>query len=166
MRSLPLAFTALALLAPATVSAKPRDLLPDLAQGTPTGIGIVLDDSTGTQQARLVFDSTIANVGSGPLILTGRRAPGASTMTAHQLVRRSDGSTRLLRRSAGTLRYVQEPDHQHWSCGSPTAADACGATASRASASATATSSIPADASRTSRADRPTRATAAETSRS
>jgi hypothetical protein len=118
MRRLPLALAALALLTPAAAAAKPHakphDLLPDLAQGGPTGVDVVLDDSTGTLQVRLVFDSTIGNVGDGPLILTARRAPGASTMTAHQVIRRSDGSSYVRRQAAGTLRYVQASDHQHW----------------------------------------------------
>jgi len=114
MRRLPLALSALALLAPATASAKPRDLLPNLAQGTPTGVGVVLDTSGGAPQVRLVFDSTIANVGEGPLILTARRKPGSSTMDAHQVIRRSDGSTRVRRAVAGVLKYVQASDHQHW----------------------------------------------------
>src|SRR3954447_13286158 len=76
MRRLPLALTALLLLAPATAGAKPRDLLPDLAQGGPTGIDIVLDPSGATAQTRLVFDSTIGNVGEGPLILTAKRKSG------------------------------------------------------------------------------------------
>lgn len=114
MRRLPLALTALLLFAvPAAGAAgKPRDLLPDLAQGGPTGVDVVLDEATGAP--RLVFDSTIGNVGEGPLILVARRAPGASTMTAHQVIRRSDGSTRVRRAVAGTLKFVQASDHQHW----------------------------------------------------
>jgi len=119
MRRFPFALlTALLVLtlpaAAATAKPKPHDLLPDLAQGTPSGVAIVVDDSTGTPQVRLVFESTIANVGSGPLILAGRRNPGSDAMTGHQLIRRSDGSTRTVRRSAGTLRYVHESDHEHW----------------------------------------------------
>jgi Lysyl oxidase len=115
MRRLPLALTALMLLAPPTAgAAKPRDLLPDLAQGAPTGVDVVLDIATGAPQARLVFDSTIGNVGEGPLILAARRKPGASTMTAHQVIRRSDGSSRTLRAVAGTIKFVQAHDHQHW----------------------------------------------------
>jgi Lysyl oxidase len=115
MRRFLLAVAALALLAPATAAAaKPRALLPDLVQGLPTPIDAVLDDSTGTAQTRLVFGSTIANAGEGPLILTARRAPGASTMTAHQVIRRSDGSSYVRRQVAGTLKYVQASDHQHW----------------------------------------------------
>jgi len=116
MRRIPLALTALTLLAaaPATAAAKPHDLLPDLAQGTPTGVDTVLDTSTATPQPRLVFDSTIGNVGEGPLILVGRRTPGQSAMTAHQVIRRSDGSKRVLRKVAGVLRFVQASDHQHW----------------------------------------------------
>jgi hypothetical protein len=119
MRRLPpaltaLPLTALLLLAPTTAGAKPRDLLPDLAQGGPTGIDVVLDVSTGTPQTRLVFDSTIGNVGEGPLILTAKREPGATTMTAHQVIRRGDGSSRVRRAVAGVLKYVQAADHQHW----------------------------------------------------
>lgn len=114
MRRFPLALSALMLLAPATALAKPRDLLPDLAQGGPTGVDVVVDTSTGQPQTRLVFDSTIGNVGEGPLILTAKRTPGASTMTAHQVIRRSDGSTRVRRAVAGVLKFVEAPDHQHW----------------------------------------------------
>ncbi|MGN6188162.1 MAG: lysyl oxidase family protein [Conexibacter sp.] len=114
MRRIPLALTALALLIPATAAAKPRDLLPDLAQGRPTGIDVVLDTSTGTPQTRLVFDSTIGNVGEGPLILTAKRKPGSDFMEAHQVIRRSDGSTRVVSKVAGILKYVHEPDHEHW----------------------------------------------------
>jgi len=114
MRRIPLALSALALLVPATAAAKPRDLLPDLAQGTPTGVNVVVDSSSGTPQTRLVFDSTIGNVGEGPLILTAKRKPGTSTMEAHQVIRRSDGSTRTLRKVAGVLKFVQAADHMHW----------------------------------------------------
>ena len=112
MRRLPLALTALMLLlAPATAGAKPRDLLPDLVQGAPTGIDVVLDASG---QHRLVFDSTIGNTGQGPLIITAKRTPSAKTMTAHQVIRRSDGSRRVLRAVAGVLKFVVASDHQHW----------------------------------------------------
>lgn len=114
MRRILLAGAAFALLAPATAAAKPRALLPDLAQGLPTPIEALLDDSTGTSQTRLVFGSTIANVGEGPLILTARRAPGASTMQAHQVIRRSDGSSYVRRQVAGTLKFVVASDHRHW----------------------------------------------------
>lgn len=115
MRRIPLALAAVALLAPATAAAaKPRDLLPDLAQGLPTPIEALIDSSTGTPQTRLVFGSTIANVGEGPLILTARRAPGASTMQAHQVIRRSDGSSYVRRQVAGTLKFVVASDHRHW----------------------------------------------------
>lgn len=119
MRRLPLALIALALLlVPVTFAGaagkKPRDLLPDLAQGTPTGVDVVLDSSTGVPRPRLVFDSTIGNVGEGPLILAARRRPGSDVMEAHQVIRRSDGSSRTLRAVAGVLRFVQASDHRHW----------------------------------------------------
>lgn len=117
MRRIPLALTALLLLlgtptVGAAATAKPRDLLPDLTQGFPTGVDTVLDEATGTP--RLVFDSTIANVGEGPLILAARRKPGEKTMTAHQVIRRSDGSRRTVRAVAGVLRFVVASDHRHW----------------------------------------------------
>jgi hypothetical protein len=114
MRSLPLTLALLALLAPAASAAKPHDLLPDLAQGTPTNVDVVLDTTGATPQTRLVFTSAVANVGEGPLIIKGSRSRGSSTMTAHQVIRRSNGSSYTRRQVAGTLRYVQEPDHQHW----------------------------------------------------
>jgi hypothetical protein len=114
MRPIPLALAALALLAPAAAAAGPRDLLPDLAQGAPTGVDVVLDASSGTRQTRLVFGSTIANAGDGPLILTARRASGASTMAAHQVIRRSDGSSYVRRQVAGMLKFVVGSDHRHW----------------------------------------------------
>jgi hypothetical protein len=115
MRRLPLALTALLLLTCATTAGavgKPRDLLPDVVQGTPTGVDVVLDEATGVP--RLVFDATIGNVGEGPLILTARRKPGERQMTAHQVVRRSDGSSRVRRAVAGVLEFVKASDHQHW----------------------------------------------------
>jgi Lysyl oxidase len=117
MPRLPLALIALMLLASTTTAGaagKPRDLLPDLVQGAPTGVDVVLDTSTGAERVRLVFASTIGNTGEGPLIITAKRKPGATTMTAHQVIRRSDGGTRVRRAVAGTLKYVQAADHQHW----------------------------------------------------
>jgi Lysyl oxidase len=63
---------------------------------------------------RLVFTSAVGNVGEGPLIIKGARPAGATTMTAHQVIRRSDGSSVTRPQSAGTLRYVVASDHQHW----------------------------------------------------
>jgi hypothetical protein len=115
MRETPLlALVALALLAPATAAAKPHDLLPDLAQGIPTDISIVVDTSGAQPQSRLAFHSSVVNVGEGPLVLTGRRSASSPTMTAHQVVRRSNGSSYVRPQSAGVLRYVKASDHQHW----------------------------------------------------
>lgn len=119
MRRLPLGHLLLtlgaaALLAPAGAAAKPRDLLPDLAQGAPTDIGIALDTLNDQPQVRLTFHSSVANVGEGPLVLRGKRKPGAATMIAHQVVRRSDGSSYARRPSAGLLKYVRATDHEHW----------------------------------------------------
>ena len=114
MHRLPLLLVAFALLVPASANAKPRNLLPDLAQGIPTGISIVVDTSRAQPHVRLAFHSSVVNVGEGPLVIVGRRAPGAATMTARQVVRRSDGSSVTRRPSAGVLRYVRASDHEHW----------------------------------------------------
>jgi hypothetical protein len=104
----------LPLVAPSSALATPpRDLLPDLAQGDPTGVATATDPAAPTK-FRLIFNSAVANVGNGPLVIVGQRTRGAKTMTAHQVVKRSDGSSRTRSASAGTLMYVHEPDHQHW----------------------------------------------------
>ena len=113
--SLLLALGALLPLAAPTgaVAARPRDLLPDLAQGDPTGVATAVDPASPTT-FRLIFNSAVANVGAGPLVIVGRRSRGAKTMTAHQVVKRSDGSSRTRSASAGTMEYVHLSDHQHW----------------------------------------------------
>lgn len=104
----------LPLAAPSGASAaSSRDMLPDLAQGTPTGVATATDPVVPTK-FRLIFNSAVANVGNGPLVIVGGRARSATTMTAHQVVKRSDGSSRTRSGSAGKLMYVHEPDHQHW----------------------------------------------------
>ena len=126
-------------------------------------IDVVLDEATGAP--RLVFDSTIGNVGEGPLILTARRKAGERRMTAHQVIRRSDGSSRVRRRSPACSSSCRRPTTSTGtcsastatSCGPATRADGCGATASKASASATAMSCRPTDRSRISRAGPATR---------
>jgi hypothetical protein len=108
-----LPLTALALLIPTSAGARTRALLPDLAQGDPTNVSLVVDASGPQPRMRLAFDATVANVGTGPLILTGRRGPSTPAMTARQVVRRSDGSSYTRSRRAGVLRFSTDL-HRHW----------------------------------------------------
>jgi hypothetical protein len=86
-----------------------RELLPDLDQWAPTNVYVA---HHGTRRV-LAFQSAVANVGRGPIWIEGRRAPKRATMTAWQLVRRSDSSVHRLP-SAGYLRYDVSPTHSHW----------------------------------------------------
>ena len=95
---------------PAEVPAEPR--LPDLRQDVPRDLGIASDRSRAEPRFRLGFRSAAENVGTGPLVVRGRRT-GAGAMTARQVVRNADGST-TVRRGVGPIRYVTETDHRHW----------------------------------------------------
>jgi Lysyl oxidase len=87
-----------------------RDLLPDLDQVAPAAISVV--EKKGRE--RLVFLSSVENVGAGPLLVSGRREsvdePG---MSATQLVRRSDQSTETFPLRA-KLRFIVSETHRHW----------------------------------------------------
>jgi len=85
------------------------DLLPDLVVKVP----YELELTQAGKRWRLGFASASSNLGAGPLIVQGRRRPGATTMKTVQEIRRIDGSTREVR-GAGQLRYVVSPDHEHW----------------------------------------------------
>jgi Lysyl oxidase len=88
----------------------PSELLPDLDQALPSKLEIVEDGDT----YRLVFASAVDNVGAGPLLIEGERPNrGTPAMTARQLVRRTDGSTRA-RAIPGEIRYVTSERHEHW----------------------------------------------------
>ena len=88
--------------------------LPDLDQVTPTDLVITRARDHGRQVFRLGFQSAVANLGDGPLIINGHR-PGTDTRTmeADQLVER-DGAPQEVIPGAGQLRYVISPDHRHW----------------------------------------------------
>src|SRR5262245_34396934 len=88
----------------------PEELLPDLAQGVPASLEVVEDGDSYL----LVFTSTVANVGRGPLLIEGERpSREAPTMIVRQLVRRSDGSARA-RAGIGELRYVEAGSQSRW----------------------------------------------------
>lgn len=87
------------------------ELLPDLDQRAPYRVAVV---RSRDGVFRLVFASAVDNVGSGPLIVEGRRASRrVESMTADQVVVRADGSKRRLR-DVGVVRFVESPDHRHW----------------------------------------------------
>jgi hypothetical protein len=85
-------------------------LLPDLDQVAPAAISVVEEDG----RERLVFLSSVENVGAGPLLVSGRReSVSEPEMRAAQLVRLSDGSTEAFLLHA-RLRFVVSKTHRHW----------------------------------------------------
>jgi hypothetical protein len=88
---------------------RPGELLPDLDQVAPAALSVVEKDG----RERLVFLSSVENVGAGPLLVSGRRESGEPEMRATQLIRRSDGSTEAFPLHA-RLRFVVSETHRHW----------------------------------------------------
>jgi lysyl oxidase len=87
-----------------------RELLPDLDQVAPRAISIERRDG----RELLVFLSAVENVGAGPLVVSGTRpSRNDAEMTAHQLVRRVDGSTKAYPLRSH-LRFVIAETHRHW----------------------------------------------------
>ena len=108
------AVASLALLALAACGDGPGEpadeLLPDLDQVAPAALSVV--EKHGRE--RLVFLSSVENVGAGPLLVSGRRESASEPeMRATQLVRRSDGSTEAFPLHA-RLRFVVSETHRHW----------------------------------------------------
>ncbi len=97
-----------ALVAP-TLAPAPGELLPDLDQRTPVGLTVIRSHG----RYRLGFDSSTENIGRGPLVIRGVRAPGQRAMQAHQLVERRGGSVRVVR-NVGLLHYELHEPHFHW----------------------------------------------------
>jgi hypothetical protein len=110
------ALAAIGLMVPAAIALggpapQGEPLLPDLDQEMPTQLILTKTRHVGW---RLGFQSAVSNVGAGPLIIDGRRlGPAQPTMDADQMIMRTDGSRSVVRR-VGNLRYVRNPDHQHW----------------------------------------------------
>lgn len=87
-----------------------EELLPDLVQVRPAALETVRSE----RGWRLAFLSSVENAGTGPLLVTGRRASrDDATMGVTQLVRRSDGSTAAHPVHA-SLRFVRSETHRHW----------------------------------------------------
>ena len=89
---------------------RPAEVLPDLDQVTPRALSILVVDG----QERLVFISSVENVGRGALVIAGRRAETLEpNMSARQLVPLAEGGTTdypLHMR----VEYVVSETHQHW----------------------------------------------------
>ncbi len=83
----------------------PRELLPDFDQRAPFRLTIA-----GT---KLGFSSATDNVGEGAIWIRGFRISAGVPMRTQQLIRLSDGSTRVYE-DAGRLRYTPSPTHTHW----------------------------------------------------
>jgi hypothetical protein len=111
------ALTAGALVAAAAAwtapSASQRPLLPDLDQSAPWGIAVKGVDGAEGRRFLLVFGSKVENVGSGPLVIVGRRGRRAAWMVARQEVALAGGGVAVGRR-IGALSYVRSADHEHW----------------------------------------------------
>lgn len=88
-----------------TPQAGPRELLPDFDQRAPFRLTVA-----GTT---LGFSSATDNVGEGPIWIRGFRISAGLPMRTQQLIRLSDGSTRVYE-EAGRLRYTPSPTHTHW----------------------------------------------------
>jgi hypothetical protein len=86
-----------------------QELLPDMAQRLPANLVV----TTWRGRFRLGFDSTVANVGRGPLEVHGTRHPGVLTMHAAQLVDLAGGGSRAYR-DIGFMRYFTSAEHNHW----------------------------------------------------
>src|SRR3954470_24048931 len=88
-------------------------LLPDLDQEVPTELQVLTVKSSGRPSYRLGFTSAVRNLGKGPLVIKGHRSSSEQTMTADQIVERSDGSEDVVA-GIGSLRYTYSYSHQHW----------------------------------------------------
>jgi hypothetical protein len=87
--------------------------LPDLDQEFPSDLRLVATGSSASPSYRLGFKSAVRNIGEGPLIIRGHRNGTTRTMTADQVIERTDGSETTVP-AIGGLRYTVSPDHQHW----------------------------------------------------
>jgi hypothetical protein len=83
------------------------ELLPDLDQRAPRRVAVARIGG----HYRLGFESSVDNVGRGPVWIRGTRS--GRTMTARQLVRVAGGGLEP-HVDAGLLRYTWSATHQHW----------------------------------------------------
>ena len=95
-------------------AAPPKALLPDLDQRPPLAVSVRWGGAPANRHPRLVFTSSVENVGFGPLVVEGRRpARSVRIMRADQLVQLRTGGSERVRR-VGRLRYNVNPSHSHW----------------------------------------------------
>src|SRR4051794_39963547 len=106
---------AIAVLTPAHASAASGGWqLPDLEQEAPSGLVLTNGAVSGKGRYYLGFRSAVRNVGSGPLVIHGRRASRRTpTMAATQIIQGEGGALRRVR-GVGHMRYVVSPGHRHW----------------------------------------------------
>ncbi len=90
-------------------AARVRELLPDFDQRAPSDLVI----AGGAGRWLLGFTSLVDNIGLGPSVLVGVRAPGRPRMTGTQRVRLANGRVRTYDRVA-QFRYTNSPPHHHW----------------------------------------------------
>jgi lysyl oxidase len=84
--------------------------LPDLDQEVPWNLEVTRDGGSGY---RLGFSSAVRNVGTGPLIVSGRRRAATPTMKVDQLIEQDDVGLAVVEH-VGRMRYVRSADHEHW----------------------------------------------------
>jgi hypothetical protein len=84
--------------------------LPDLDQEAPWNLEVTRDVRGAY---RLGFSSAVRNVGSGPLIVSGRRRAAAPAMTVDQLIEQDEAGLAVVE-DVGRMRYVRSADHEHW----------------------------------------------------
>src|SRR4051794_9882747 len=103
------------LLPAGAAAAAPGWRLPDLEQEPPSALVLSSGALAGNRNRYYVgFRSAVRNVGSGPLVIRGRRSSRRTpTMEATQLIHSADGALRRVR-GVGEMRYVVSPGHRHW----------------------------------------------------
>ena len=87
----------------------PAELLPELDQRAPSDLSV----QRAGGRFLLGFTSATDNVGTGPLWIRGERPLPRGDMAASQLIRRADGSVRVVR-DVGRIRYTWSASHSHF----------------------------------------------------
>ena len=93
------------------------ELLPDLDAAAPAQLSLKKGGPGRARELLLSFASAAANVGSGALVVEGRRrSVRDATMDVSQIVLLADRSTRSVH-VGGVLRYVRSRTHGQWHYG-------------------------------------------------
>jgi hypothetical protein len=120
-----MAVTAIQLLVPGVASAAAAwDMRPDLRMLEPREIRVCAPPlgplkcpappAYGAGSRWLRFDAIIVNEGKGPFIVRATRpSPNAPRMRTRQVIRRTDGSRRVVRSDA-IEEYATDDSHHHW----------------------------------------------------